>query len=733
MWKDYSFEFIKRNRASGVSVMVAAFISSLFLSFLCNLFYNFWVYEVERIVMEEGDWQGRLTGDITEEDMFIIGSFANVERAVVNEQLSGDQETTVDVYFENPRTIFRDLPSIAQRLGVGEDGTSYHLLLLSRYLIHDPQDETPPLLLIFYLIVLLAVSLSLILIIHNSFGVSMNSRIHQFGIFSSIGAAPGQIRTCLMQEAAVLCAVPVFLGNIAGIALCAGARQGMEAIARDIPGRHTMGFHYHPAVFFITVLISALTVFTSAWLPAIKISRLTPLEAIRSERALGLKRKPHSPALCLLFGIEGELAGNAIKSQKKTLRTATLSLTLSFLGFTTMLCLFSLMELSTKYTYFQRYQDVWDVMVTVKNTGIEELAGIYEMDQAEAGEDFVMYQKAEAVVPVLKESISPQLTALGGPQGVAGASISETEDAWRVKAPLVILDDQAFTDYCQQIGVTPRLDGTIVLNQIWDSINSVFRYPSYIPFVKEEQKTIVLENAGGQGGGAEIPVTAYTREVPVLKEEYADYTLVQFIPLSLWEEISGRIEGVKKDTYIRILAKEDVTLTELEQLEQHIRRQLAPSYETESENRIKDKMINDNIINGYKLVMGAFCVLLAMIGIANVYSYTFGFLRQRRREFARYMSVGLTPAGLVKMFCVEALVIAGRPILITLPLTYLFVEFSAKASFLDPMEVWPEIPVPAIGAFCLTMTGFVALAYYIGGTRVLNYSLVEALRDDTMV
>ena len=40
----------------------------------------------------------------------------------------------------------------------------------------------------FYLFVLLLVSVSLILIIHNSFAVSMNARVHQFGIFSSIGA-----------------------------------------------------------------------------------------------------------------------------------------------------------------------------------------------------------------------------------------------------------------------------------------------------------------------------------------------------------------------------------------------------------------------------------------------------------------------------------------------------------------------------------------------------------------
>lgn len=62
MWKDYSWTYIKKNRASGISVLTAAFISAFMLSLLCCLFYNFWVYEIERLEMEEGAWKmSRLT------------------------------------------------------------------------------------------------------------------------------------------------------------------------------------------------------------------------------------------------------------------------------------------------------------------------------------------------------------------------------------------------------------------------------------------------------------------------------------------------------------------------------------------------------------------------------------------------------------------------------------------------------------------------------------------------
>ena len=54
MWKEYSKGYLKQNRSAGVSVMAAALLAAFFLSLLCSLFYNFWAYDVERILLEEG-------------------------------------------------------------------------------------------------------------------------------------------------------------------------------------------------------------------------------------------------------------------------------------------------------------------------------------------------------------------------------------------------------------------------------------------------------------------------------------------------------------------------------------------------------------------------------------------------------------------------------------------------------------------------------------------------------
>ena len=728
MWKDYSKSYIKNNPASSISIMAAALAATMFLSLLCSIAYNFWVYEVERITLEEGGWQGRIVGHALDaDDLSAVCQFANVEKAVINEELSGRDETVVDIYFHNARNIYRDMPLISELLGLEENAIQYHSLLLSRYFIHDPEDDTPPMLLAMYLAIVTIVAVSLILIIRGSFELSMNARIHQFGIFSSIGATPKQIRTCLLQEAAVLSIVPMIVGSLLGILISYGVMGAVNIFASGVSKRHEAVFHYSPSIFGSTILVSFLTVFFSAWIPAVKLSRMTPLEAIRNTGGLLLKKRKNSRILSLLFGIKGELAGNALKARKKHLRISSLSLLLSFLGFSIMLVFTTLSDISTRYTYFERYQDAWDIMITLKDTEISDFALTDELQDISGIRDAAVYQKAQAMTFLPEGLQSDELISLGGLGPVAGTP--EADGQFQVPVPVVVLDDASFLNFCSQIGMTPGLDGAIVLNRIWDSVNSNFRYKKYVPFVRENNRTTILCK---NGKSVEIPVLAYSQEAPALREEYKNYALVHFIPLSMWNKTLGEVCEAESDSYIRIFSDTDASLDGLDSLEKEALR-LVREYETESENRVRERLSNDNLIYGMKVIFGAFCVLLATIGIANVFSNTLGFLRQRKREFARYMSVGLTPGEMRKIFCLEAFAIAGKPLLITLPLTVLFVQFAVSASYLDPIVFWAEAPVLPVVIFAAAIVLFVALAYYIGGKRLLQCDLNETLRNDTLV
>lgn len=741
MWKDYSSGYIKNNRSSGLAVMIAAFISALLLSLLCGIFYNLWKYEVESIKLEEGGWQSRLVGEISSEDMELIRNFAHIKDVALNEKESTTAETVTDLYFDDYRTVLSDTPRIAELVGTSPEKVIYNYPLLAMYLTRDEKDTAPRLLFPMFILITALASFSLIVIIHNSFAVSMNARIHQFGIFSSIGATPKQIRTCLLQEAFTLCAAPIVIGNLLGIAGSIGLIELSNIVlGNDIPGRHMAVPGYHPLVLVLTLIVTVITIWISAWLPAIKLSRMTPLEAIKNTGELQLKHKKNSRILTALFGVIGELAGNALKAQRKALRTASLSLILSSMAFTLMQCFFATSEISTRETYFERYQDAWDIMVTVKNTDADLFDKTEAIQELTGVESAIIYQKAAAKRIITENEMSEDMKSFGGFSHASDHYVTKVNDGWLVNVPIMILDDNSFLAYCEQLDITPQLNGAVILNRIRDVTNPDFRHPEFMPYVNApgtgEHMTSILRQSGNEEITAEIPVLSYTTEVPVLREEYATldyYELVHFIPVSLWKEIKGQIEGMEKDLYIRVLGRENVTLEELHTLQNELHQLIDPAYLSESENRIQEYETNNKQLLGMRVVFSAFCVLLAVIGIGNVFANTLGFVRQRKREFARYMSVGLTLEEIGKMFRIEALVIAGRPFLITLPLGVITVWLMLRMSYLEVGEFLEDAPLIPIAVFMLTIIGFIALAYYLGWRNIRKINLAEVLRDDTML
>ena len=85
------------------------------------------------------------------------------------------------------------------------------------------------------------------------------------------------------------------------------------------------------------------------------------------------------------------------------------------------------------------------------------------------------------------------------------------------------------------------------------------------------------------------------------------------------------------------------------------------------------------------------------------------------------------------MFCIEALVLAGRPVLITLPVTVAALGFMLKASYLEPIIFIREAPFGPVLGFILAIFGFVGTAYFLGWNTLKRISLTDALRDDTLM
>ena len=755
MWKGFIRNHIRENRGSSLSVRIAAFVAAFFLVLLCCTLYNVWHYDVVRCQTENGNYHARLTGALDEEALERIQNYSNVESVVVEDAVVDSEEPaeekTVDILLKDVSSAYEDLPRIASLAGLREEDITYHEELLNLYFVVNPDNpdsaDAYAVLVVFAAAGVLS-CFSLITIIRHAYAVYMNDKIHELGILASVGAAPGQLRKGLLKEAFALSALPAVSGILLGILGSAGLIAWTDAFADGvIEGRMEVPFSLHPAILVLAFAGTFVTVFLSAWMPARALSRLTPLEAVRGAAEKGLKRGKNARILKLLFGVEGELAGNALRAQRKALRMATLSLTLSFLAFGFVQCLFAVMTLNTDLTYFDAFRNSWDVMAVAKNTDIGELESTEALQSLPDVRDVMVYQKASAKRLVTEEELSHEFLEAGGFEGASERYVMETEAGWLVNAPVYILDDESFLEYCGHTGIEPSLDGAVILNQVRDDTDPNFRIRTFFPYLEEGQKTTVLRCSGNESAAAEIPVLGYAEELPVMQEEYQTldyYEMIHVLPASLWAGIEEQIGGTEEDTSIRVLAgdnagnaytvipeEEGPTLERLNRLEAEVVQAVGEGFEIETENRVEDKNASDAANDAIRAILGGFCILLAVIGVGNVFSNTLSFTWQRRREAARYLSVGMTPGQLWKMFCVEALVLAGRPVLISIPLLLACSMLFMRAAYLDPALLLPRAPVLPILAFALAIFGFVGLAYYLGGRRLMRMNLAEALRDET--
>src|SRR5262245_132458 len=120
-------------------------------------------------------------------------------------------------------------------------------------------------------------------VIYNAFAISIGERKKQFGMFASVGATSAQIRRIVLTEAGVIAAIGIplgILGAIVGVGILLKLTQGIVSqLITD--AEQGMPLVVSPLVIGLTVLFSAATILLSAWIPARRASRVSPIDAIR--------------------------------------------------------------------------------------------------------------------------------------------------------------------------------------------------------------------------------------------------------------------------------------------------------------------------------------------------------------------------------------------------------------------------------------------------------------------
>src|SRR5215212_1253114 len=262
-------------------------------------------------------------------------------------QLGAADKVDISILARDPRSISTSAPEMAKSAGLevntGPDGQpakesiSYNEDLLPWLGASGRSNYVRSFLLIMAVLIALIVCGSA-LVIYNAFAISIGERKKQFGMFASVGATSAQIRRIVLTEAGVIAAIGIplgILGAIAGVAILVKLTQGIVS-QLILDAEQGLPLVVSPLVIGLTVLFSAATILLSAWIPARRASRVSPIEAIRQSgeieegKPLNLRT---NPLIRRVFGFEGELALKSLQRDRKRYRTTVLSLMISIILF----------------------------------------------------------------------------------------------------------------------------------------------------------------------------------------------------------------------------------------------------------------------------------------------------------------------------------------------------------------------------------------------------------------
>ena len=566
-----------------------------------------------------------------------------------------------------------------------------------------------------YIMVFSVASIALIMMIHHAFAATMTNRIHQLGILKSVGATRRQIRKALTNEVMVLSLPAIVIRNLVGIGLAwlfMAFIITSTASLRD----YTLTFVYSPIVFLGSFVFSVLTALISAWIPAKKLSRITPLDAIRYGNEPVIKKIKKYRVHSAVFGIYGELARKSLYARRKSMRIGTMSIFLAVFACVSLLNMFGISNLSTEKTYFDRFKDNWDFLVTSEegNYSKELLDEIRNIDGVSS---CIVHKIVSSNTQISGEYLSGDVQKLGL-ENLNSSFLTNNNGAYSIKAPIYILDDNSFERYRGK-----KIDANVIaVNIIWDSIHSERTNRQYVPFLNDGKE--ILLNIDG----TTIPVTGFANELPVLRESLEQYALSLVMSESYYGSLGFNLEA---DEYFYTIKVEDGDRYDV--VKEELQKLLLAYPDYAFEGRIEERENELEIQKGLRMLIYAFTGLLTCIGFANIFASTLGQIHQRKREFARYFAVGLTSKGAAKILAWEAVIVALRPILFTIIINIPLMAIMLNAGGITAQEfIAKRLPlVPTIALF-MAVIGFVGLAYYLGGKKICNMNLVDVIKDDTL-
>lgn len=587
-------------------------------------------------------------------------------------------------------------------------------------------------------------------LIYSAFSISVSERTRQFGLLSSVGATRRQIRSAVFYEGFLVSAAGIPCGIAVGLA-------GMYITLHLIGDRFIslmesdqgMRLSVTPLAILGAVLIAAVTVCISAWIPARRAMRVTAIEAIRQNREIAAKGKEVrvSKRFLRLFGLPGVLGRKYFLRSRRRYRGTILSLTFSVVLF-----------ISAGF-FCRTLADSMNSSVIVENYDVsyylkemdEDL--LEELRQTEGVSDLSCIAEDAERASLTREEIADswqrvlEQDALERQEYIVGDIL--TGEPVLVSVHIDYLDEVSYAKLLREEGISdPAYTKGQSPKPLFFSRGTLLRWyedgrKSFeVEYLKKDVNELTLVFYGadregydayglewepdGKGGGQYVSnYVKSDREEWVTDEDgepvYDLSVPAQTEKLALGGRILARPAGISPfsdglyliypyraldggeeyDTTIFFKADDyDVMMENIKQvLEKH-------GYSTSGNNfysPLERERSDRGMITIVRVFSYGFIVMVTLIAIANVFHVISTGIALRRRDFAMLQSMGMTRRGIKKMLDYECLLYGLRALIWGIPLATVF----TLGIFAITHEIvvrgyrfpWLTVGIAAVGVF----------------------------------
>ena len=569
----------------------------------------------------------------------------------------------------------------------------------------------------------LIIMISSIFLIYNSFNISLNERVHQYGILMSVGATAKQLRGAVLFEGVCIGCMGIPAGIAAGIGCISLLLPVVEKNFANILGSEEgFGLVVSFRALALAALFALITILISAWLPAKKAVERPIMDCIRGsgEFRLEAKKIRISKRAWKRYGLEGTLALKNFKRNRKKYRSIVLSLTLSVV-LTVAGSTFGTAVKKLASAYTGQAAD-GDIQFITDDMTQEEFDALYRKMEGTEGISRSMWQADYFYLARTDELPEDFLASYRAAMGDGGTGAKQ-----EIRLYTQFIDDDVYQEFIESIGLPVEEyrgpDGKILICVM----NSV----EHTTFFEGQSMNFVFRSAAD---GTEKTVCAtfensYPLDGVYILEGDPAYVFHVTAPLSMKERFAG-LETVDNKVHLGAFFWSENPTEALRQIQGLLlEEEIMANYNLFNAARAFELYRNiDFIIDIFTWV---FVFMISLIAVANVFNTISTGIRLRRRELAMLRSVGMSDKGFNRMMRFECAFYGMRTLFVGIPIS-LFLSWLIHTVIIsvEERDMAFTLPWGALGFSIFEVFGivFITMAYATGKIRKEN--IIDALRDE---